>query len=78
MDSRGVVCSKLSLDVIEHVLSFLSVPDLCRQSRVVCKAWDELVGKARYLDLSYALDKENLFADLQLRSYLLKIHLLDL
>lgn len=60
MDSRRVVCSKLPLDVIEHVLSFLSVPDLCRQSRVVCKAWDELVGKARLRDLSDSLDKERL------------------
>lgn len=60
MDSRRVVCSKLPLDVIEHVLSFLSVPDLCRQSRVVCKAWDDLVGKARFRDLSDSRDKERL------------------
>lgn len=41
---------ELPVEIIERVLSFLSVPELCRV-RSVCKTWNELLSKQSFHDL---------------------------
>ena len=56
MELNGGV-EELPLEIIERVLSFLSVPELCRL-RSVCKSWNELLGKPSFHDL-YELNGKN-------------------
>lgn len=51
MDSSGRrVSGELPVEIMERVLSFLSVPVLCRL-RSVCKTWNELIGNSSFHDL---------------------------
>lgn len=50
MDTEESVWSQLPHELVERVLSFLSVPDLCR-FRVVCKKWNEIVCRPSFHDL---------------------------
>lgn len=56
MESSGGA-EELPLEIIERVLSFLSVPELCRL-RSVCKSWRELLGKPSFHDL-YEVNGKN-------------------
>ena len=50
MHGMGVSWSRLPEEICERVLSYLTVPALCK-CRVVCKAWNELASKLSFLDL---------------------------
>lgn len=47
MDLSAALWSELPLEVLDQVLSFLSVPDLCRY-RTVCKRWDQLMCNPKF------------------------------
>lgn len=55
-----VDCGELPVEIIERVLSFLSVPELCRL-RSVCKAWNELLAKPSFHDLYEQNGKNDAF-----------------
>lgn len=60
MDLDERVWSQLQVDLVERVLSFLSVPDLCR-FRAVCKRWNELVCNPSFHDLCDKSRERNAF-----------------
>lgn len=57
-DLDGCACSELPLEIIERVLSFLPVHDLCR-FRSVCKEWRELLCKPSFHDLCEVNGKDD-------------------
>lgn len=63
MDNMNVkLWTRLPKDVVERVLSFLSVPVLCR-FRTVCKRWNSLIRdpKFGYLCDQHARQQESCF-----------------
>ncbi|KAG0606926.1 hypothetical protein M758_9G179800 [Ceratodon purpureus] len=51
MDLSAALWSDLPLEMLEQVLSYLPVPDLCRY-RTVCKRWDRLICDPKFGSLS--------------------------
>ncbi|KAG0563387.1 hypothetical protein KC19_8G027000 [Ceratodon purpureus] len=47
MDLEAALWSELPFEIMEQVLSFVPVPDLCRY-RTVCKAWNHLISDLRF------------------------------
>lgn len=47
MESSAALWSELPFEILDQVLSFLPVPDLCRY-RSVCKRWDELICSPKF------------------------------
>ncbi|KAG0562067.1 hypothetical protein KC19_9G115300 [Ceratodon purpureus] len=47
MDFRAALWSDLPLEILEQVLSYLHVPDLCRY-RTVCRRWDRLMCDPKF------------------------------
>ncbi|KAG0609877.1 hypothetical protein M758_7G020500 [Ceratodon purpureus] len=47
MDLSGALWSDLPLEILDQVLSYLRVPDLCRY-RTVCKRWDRLMCDPKF------------------------------
>ncbi|KAG0581118.1 hypothetical protein KC19_4G226000 [Ceratodon purpureus] len=43
----GALWSQLPLEVVEQILSFLPMPDLCRYC-TICKAWNELINNPAF------------------------------
>lgn len=53
-------CGELPVEIIERVLSFLAIPELCRL-RSVCKTWNELLSKPSFHDLYERNGKNDAF-----------------